>query len=147
MRPNISRRIALLALLAIAAGGMGCYKNGVGSSSGTIVLMVNNRGYFDVNVFAVRSSGSNARRLGIVNGNSQRTILVPDTELQPGGAFQVAVRAVGSNYTWTSQPVQMGPGVVARLEVMSTAGANLNQTQFFTQYAPQPEPVDTLTPP
>ncbi|MBL0938376.1 MAG: hypothetical protein IBJ03_05760 [Gemmatimonadaceae bacterium] len=144
IRPILSRRLALVALCVAAVGSMGCYKNGVVSSSGTVVLMVNNRGYFDVNVFAVRSTGSSTRRLGLVNGNSQRTIMVPENELQPGGLFVVGVRAVAGRNMWTSQPVQMGPGVVARLEVMTTGGGDLNQTQFFTQYAPPPEPIDTI---
>lgn len=144
MRHNISRRLAWLALGAAAAGGLGCYKKGMVTSTSSVVLMVNNRGYFDVNVYAVRSTGSSSRRLGLVNGNSQRTILVPDTELQPGGSFVVAARVVGGRSTWTSQPVQMGPGVVARLELMTTGGGDLNQSQFFTQYSSPPEPIDTL---
>jgi hypothetical protein len=140
-----SRRLApLLLLVAGTLLGAGCYKGGVSPNSNSVILVVTNRGFFDVNVFAVRSSGGSSRRLGLVTGNSTRTIQVPENELQPGGLLVVAVRAVAGRFAWTSQAVQTGSGVVARLDVVSTGSGDLSQSQFYTQYARPPEPIDTL---
>lgn len=135
---------ALLLLLASTVLGAGCYKGATGGSGNAVILLVNNRGFFDVNIFSVRSTGGSSRRLGLVTGNSTRTIQVPENELQPGGTLVLAVRAVAGRSTWTSQPVQVGPGVIARLDVISTGGGDLSQSQLYTQYAPRPEPIDTL---
>lgn len=138
-------RWAPLALLLVALSGLGCYKNAVSNSSGSVVMVVNNRGFFDVNVFSVRATGASNRRLGLINGNSQRTIMVPESELQPGGMLQVAVRAVAGRVGWLSPTLQVGPGIVARLEIITTAGGDVSQSQFFTQFA-SPSPSDTLAP-
>lgn len=135
---------AVLLLFAGALSGTGCYKGAGGNTGNPVILLVNNRGFFDVNVFSMRSTGGSSRRLGLVNGNSTRTIQVPENELQPGGVLVLAVRAVAGRSTWTSQPVQVGSGVIARLDVITTGGGDLSQSQLYTQYAPPPQPIDTL---
>lgn len=144
-RPSRQLRWMPAALLFALLSGIGCYKNTGSNSSGSVVMIVNNRGFFDVNVFSVRVTGASNRRLGLVNGNSQRTIMVPESELQPGGMLQVAVRAVAGRVGWLSPALQVGPGIVARLEVITTAGGDVSQSQFFTQFA-SPNPSDTLAP-
>lgn len=150
-RPRAARRVRWpwvarpFVLLLVALSGFGCYKNAPGNSSGAVVMIVNNRGFFDVNVFSVRTTGASNRRLALVNGNSQRTIMVPETELQPGGTLQVAIRAVAGRVGWLSPALQVGPGIVARLEIITTAGGDVSQSQFFTQFA-SPSPSDTLAP-
>ncbi|MBX9857947.1 MAG: hypothetical protein K2Y26_20655 [Gemmatimonadaceae bacterium] len=145
--PRPSRRLRWMpaALLFALFSGVGCYKNTGSGNSGSVVMIVNNRGFFDVNVFSVRATGASNRRLGLVNGNSQRTIMVPESELQPGGMLQVAVRAVAGRVGWISPALQVGPGIVARLEIITTAGGDVSQSQFFTQFA-SPSPSDTLAP-
>jgi hypothetical protein len=143
-RSPLSRVVApLLLLVAGAVLGTGCYKGGANINGNAVILVVTNRGYFDVNVFSVRSTGGSSRRLGLVTGNSTRTIQVPENELQPGGLLVLAVRAVAGRMTWTSQAVQTGPGVIARLDVISTGGGDLSQSQLYTQYSRPPEPIDT----
>lgn len=133
-----SRRAALGLLLGAVAGATGCFSKGMsGASQPSVILIANNRGFYDVNIYAVRSGQSVGRRLGTVTGNSTATIKVPTVELQPGNMLVVQVRSVGGRYTWYSPAVQMGVGVVARLDVVQTANGALSQSQMYSQVAPQ----------
>lgn len=133
-----SRRTALSFLLAALAGTTACFSKGAtGASQPTVLLIANNRGFYDVNVYSVRSAQTLGRRLGTVTGNSTTTLKVPVTELQPGDMLQVQVRSVGGRFTWFSPAVQMGPGVVARLDVVQTANGSLGQSQMYSQVTPQ----------
>lgn len=133
-----SRRTALLVLVGALAGTTACFSKGTsGAGQPSVILIANNRGFYDVNVYAVRSAQALGRRLGTVTGNSTTTIKVPVTELQPGNMLVVQVRSVGGRYTWYSPAVQMGVGVVARLDVVQTANGALGQSQMYSQVAPQ----------
>jgi hypothetical protein len=133
-----SRRTALLLLLGTLAGTSACFSKGAsGSGQQSVILIANNRGFYDVNVYAVRSAQTLGRRLGTVTGNSSSTLKVPTTELQPGGMLVVQVRSVGGRFTWYSPAVQLGTGVVARLDVIQTANGSLGQSQMYSQVAPQ----------
>jgi hypothetical protein len=132
------RRTALLLLLGLLAGTAACYSKGVsGTGQESVILIANNRGFYDVNIYAVRSGRTVGRRLGTVTGNATSTIRVPVTELQPGNMLVVQVRSVGGRYTWFSPSVQMGVGTVARLDVIQTANGQLGQSQMYSQVAPQ----------
>lgn len=132
------RRTALLFLLGTLAGTTACYSKGVSAAGQeSVILIANNRGFYDVNIYAVRSGRTVGRRLGTVTGNSTSTIRVPVTELQPGNMMVVQVRSVGGRYTWFSPSVQMGVGTVARLDVIQTSNGQLGQSQMYSQVAPQ----------
>jgi hypothetical protein len=134
----LSHRTALLLLGSALAGATGCFGKGMaGTSQPTVILLANNRGFYDVNVYAVRSGQTAGRRLGTVTGNSTTTLKVPVSELQPGNMLVVQVRSVGGRYTWYSPAVQMGSGIVARLDVVQTANGSLGQSQMYSQVAPQ----------
>jgi hypothetical protein len=141
--PNLresSRRTALLLLAGTVVGASGCFsKSAAGTSQPTVLLLANNRGFYDVNVYAVRSGQTAGRRLGTVTGNASATIKVPMSELQPGNMLVVLVRSVGGRYTWYSPAVQMGSGIVARLDVVQTANGSLGQSQMYSQVVPQQE--------
>ncbi|AMW05955.1 hypothetical protein [Gemmatimonas phototrophica] len=133
-----SRRSALLLLLGALAGTTACFSKGAsGSGQPSVILIANNRGFYDVNIYSVRSGQTQGRRLATVTGNSTQTIKVPVTELQPGSMLSVQVRSVGGRYSWISPTVQMGPGVIARLDVIQTANGTLSQSQMYSQVAPQ----------
>lgn len=136
---SLTRRAMLLLLAGSMSAMSGCYRGNGGTGQQTIILMVNNRGFYDVNVYALRATQVSGRRLGTVNGNSQATLRVPVTELQPGGGLVVSVRTVGGRYTWVSPSVQVGSGIVARLDVVQTASGDLTQSQMYSQVAPQPD--------
>lgn len=133
-----SRRAALLLLLGALAGPAGCVSKGLaGTSQETVILLANNRGFYDVNVYAVRSGQTAGRRLGTVTGNSSATLKVPVSELQAGNMLVVQVRSVGGRFSWYSPAVQMGSGIVARLDVVQTANGSLGQSQMYSQVVPQ----------
>ncbi len=133
-----SRRTALVLLLGAFMSTAACFSKGAsGSGQQSVILIANNRGFYDVNVYAVRSGQTVGRRLGTVTGNASSTIKVPVTELQPGNMMVVLVRSVGGRYTWYSPAVQMGVGVVARLDIIQTANGSLQQSQMYSQVAPQ----------
>ena len=140
MSSRLTRRAMLSLLMAGSMAALsGCYRANSGSGQQTIILLVNNRGFYDVNVYAMRASLSSGRRLGTVSGNSQATLRVPVNELQPGGGLVVNVRTVGGRYQWVSPSVQVGSGIVARLDVIQTANGELTQSQMYSQVAPQPD--------
>jgi len=133
-----SRRTALLLLLGALTGTTACFSKGAsGAGQPSVIMIANNRGFYDVNIYSVRSGQSQGRRLATVTGNSSQTIKVPETELQPGSLLSVQVRSVGGRYTWISPTVQMGTGIIARLDVIQTANGSLSQSQMYSQVAPQ----------
>ena len=135
---GITRSISLVLLAAALTGSAGCVsKSLAGTSQPTVILIANNRGFYDVNVYAVRSGQTAGRRLGTVTGNATATLKVPESELQAGGTLVVQVRSVGGRFTWYSSAVQMGPGVIARLDVVQTANGSLGQSQMYSQVVPQ----------
>lgn len=135
---KMSRRTALLFLAGSLASSTGCVSKALsGTSQPTVLLLANNRGFYDVNVYAVRSGSTAGRRLGTVTGNATATLKVPVSELQAGNMLVVLVRSVGGRYTWYSPAVQMGSGTVARLDVVQTANGSLGQSQMYSQVVPQ----------
>ncbi len=139
--PSRLTRRAILSLLVAGSAAVlsACYSSNGGGGQQTILLLVNNRGFYDVNVFAVRATLVSGRRLGTVSGNSQATLRVPVNELQPGGGLVVNVRTVGGRFQWISPSVQVGSGIVARLDVIQTSNGELTQSVMYSQVAPQPD--------
>ncbi len=124
----------LLALVAFA----GCKKKDGEQSpapSGpfTVYVSVTNQGFFDVNVYLMRANDAFGRRLGTVNGNSSQLFKFQDTELQAGGRLQVGARSIGSRSSWISPTLSVGPGVVARLMLVSNPSGDLSRSQFFPE--------------
>jgi len=140
----VPRRAVALLLLLTAALPAACKRGQTapGPAIERVMLVVSNRGYFDVNVYAVPASGVAGRRLGTVTGNSSATIFVSGSDLQPGNQLMLFVRAIGGRTGWTSPLVNVGFGVAARLDVYATNSGDLYQSQLYT-VASTP-PVDTL---
>ena len=131
---NLIRRISLAALVALLALGssFACHR-GPGASVPKVTLVVSNRGFFDVNVFVIRSAGGPSRRLGMVAGGTGLTFQVPETELQAGQRMIVQVRTIGASTSWTSPALTIGVATIARLDVVTSSSGELGQSQFYTQ--------------
>lgn len=127
------RRVSLGAALVTSVAVTGCGKRIPGPAPRTITLDVTNRGYYDVNVFVVRSSVTNPIRLGTVTGSFSQTFRVKETDLQPSGVMVVHVRTIAGRTSWTSPPLSVNIGSVARLEIYSTSTGDLSQSRFYTQ--------------
>ncbi len=130
---RLFRRVALFAMLLSSVLLPACSKRVPGPSTPTITLVVQNRGYFDVNVHVMRSPMTIGSRLGTVTGGSTQTFRVRETDLQPGGLMVLQVRAIGGRSTWTSPGLTVNIGSVARLDVIATSSGNLSQSQFYLQ--------------
>jgi hypothetical protein len=117
--------VALLS--ACALGKLG----GRGSPQGTVSLVAENRGFYDVNVYVVRSEGARGARLGTVNGGATVTFTVRDTDLQAGGLLQLQARAIGGRSTWSSPTLFVSAGTVVKLDLIAIGTTDLSQSQFY----------------
>lgn len=143
-----SRRRLLGTILGLAAGTLlaatGCRRGQSGAVPYVerVLLSVSNRGYFDVNIYIMQTAGMAGRRLGTVTGNSQANFWVAGSDLQPGNQLGLLLRAIGGRTTWMSPSVNVGEGIIARLDVFSTNSGDLYQSQLYTVFA-QPATPDT----
>ena len=127
------RRICYPALLALAVSATpACHRNAT-SSAPRVTLEVTNRGFFDVNVFVVKSPVATARRLGQVSGGMSSTFRVPETDLQAGQMMVLQVRTIAGQTAWTSPSLVVSAASVAKLDVVSTSSGDLSQSRFYTQ--------------
>jgi hypothetical protein len=132
-----------LLTLAVASGAFGlssCRKKSPSPVSGdmTAIVMVTNRGFYDVNVYAVRTAGVAGRRLATVTGGSSATLRVRESDQQPGGGVTLQLRAIGSRMNWTSPTLNLGFGVIGRLDIASNSGGDLSRTMFYMISQEQP---------
>ena len=123
---------AALAVGALAVGALSACALGTATGAGmTVMLIVENRAYHDVNVYAVRNEGARGTRLGTVIGNTTTTFRVRENDLQPGGIMVLQVRAIGGRSTWTTPGLLVGTGSIAKLDVVATGTTDLSQSQFY----------------
>lgn len=110
----------------------GCFKRGGAVGDGlSAIVVVTNRGFYDVNIYAVRVVGVAGRRLATVAGGSTATIRVPEADQQPGNGVMLELRAVGSRSNWFTPLLTIIPGTSARLDIASGVGGDLSQSQFY----------------
>ncbi|HUX35088.1 MAG TPA: hypothetical protein VMV51_14540 [Gemmatimonadaceae bacterium] len=139
------RRRGLVAVVAIAVVASGCFWKGKGvqPEPAPIQLEVSNRGFFDVDVYAVASSSGagSGTRLATVSGFSTAQVTVLRRHLQPGGVLMVRVHAIGTTGSWLSPALSVLPGDRVALDVYSNADGTLSRTQFYS--LPAQDPGDT----
>lgn len=129
---TLVRAVVLMALMVMGAGA-GCSRGVSGAMAPTVSLVVDNRGYFDVNVYVVRTPGSRGRRVGNVVGGATEFFRIRESELQAGGQLVLQVRAIAGRSAWTSPSVSVNVGAVARLDVYSSPSGDLASSQFYLQ--------------
>ena len=132
MRILRAGRPLALALFTLAAP-VACHRQSTGASPQKVTLTVTNRGFFDVNVFVIRSPIAQPIRLGTVTGGLDKTFNVAETDLQAGQNMVVQVRTIAGQTAWTSQSVNVNLGSVARLDVVSTSSGDLSQSKLYVQ--------------
>lgn len=124
---------AATALLVAIGPAAGCGAKRVGSGPERVLLQVENRGYFDVIVYALRSPNTSGTRLGNVAGGSSVTLQVRYTDLQPGQRLSLRVRTLATNNSWLSPSLPVGAGMIPRLRVVTTATGSLNQSTLILE--------------
>ena len=125
------RILTMLALLLLSSTP--ACNRGKGAPVPSVTLAVTNSGFYDVNVYVVRSSATTAIRLGMVAGGTSNMFRVSETYLQPGHLMVVQVRTIGATASWTSPSLAIGRATMARLDVVTASNGGLTQTQFYTQ--------------
>ena len=126
-----SRPLAL-ALLTLSAP-VACHRGSSGPAPAKVSLAVTNRGFFDVNVFVIRSPLAQPIRLGMVTGGLNQTFSVSENDLQPGQQMVVQVRTIAGQSAWTSPAVNVNLGSMARLDVVTTSSGDLSQSRLYIQ--------------
>lgn len=134
MRPT--RQVALgLALLSAVVLTGACHRGNRQEPAPLdrpVTLYIRNNAYFDVNVYALPSTGVNPRvRLTTVGGNASAQVTVRATSLRPGGLLVVYVHPIGTRYYWTSPPVQVQSDVAACLEIHANPDGNLSRSSLY----------------
>jgi hypothetical protein len=94
---------------------------------------VSNRGFFDVNVFAIKSPVAQPIRLGMVTGGESETFRVSETDLQAGMVMVLQVRTIAGQTAWTTPSLAVSTSSVARLDVVTTSSGDLSQSRFYVQ--------------
>ena len=125
-------RLAIVSttVIAIAAG---CSRLRHPGADARIPLIVENRGYLDVNIFNIRSDGTRGSRLGTVSGFSTGRFSVRRNDLQYGQRMVLRVHAIGGNSDWISPGISISEGSTARLDVFTDAGGNLSRSQLYSE--------------
>lgn len=111
---------AIVLMLALAlAGCAGQVKEwGQPSATAPVNVVIHNRNWATVNVFAVRD-GSWAR-LGVVNTNGTQRSSLPQWALSGGAMVRLKVEAIGSRETFVTEPIMVGGGQDIVLYVQPT---------------------------
>jgi len=112
------RAARLLAVLFVAALGLaGCVGRGKNAPTPTesATLVVQNRAFIDVDVFALY--GGTRARLGMVNANGTATFRISPAIVGAGRELRFAVDPIGSRRQGTSFTMYVTPGERVQLTV------------------------------
>ncbi len=113
-------RSAIVLMLALALGGCAGRTQEWGQPSPTaaVNVVIQNRNWATVNVFAVRD-GSWAR-LGVVTTNGTQRAALPEWALAGGSTVRLKVEAIGSRETFVTEPIMVAGGQDIMLYVQPT---------------------------
>jgi len=111
---------AIVLMLALALGGCaGRVKDwGQPSPTAPVNVVIHNRNWATVNVFAVRD-GSWAR-LGMVTTNGTERSQLPAWVLSGGATVRLKVETIGGRETFLTEPILVGAGQDIVLNVQAT---------------------------
>jgi hypothetical protein len=132
--PFPSRSIRRVALVAVALLATACQRGSEIEDLNPepepepVVLIVRNHGYYDVDIFTLRSGSSRGLREGTVPGNGTQQLTIQPHDLQPGGVLVVQVHAIGTNSTWTSRAISIPSGGAAQLDIQMDPGGGMWQS-------------------
>ena len=118
-RHHLTRRSFLGTCLTIPlAMGAACYRRGKGvDEEGEITVEVENHNYLDVAIYAVQGAGR--IRIGDVTGTTTKSFVVPLTRISTGGEVRFLADPIGSNRTWTTEPLHLFAGQTVQLTIES----------------------------
>lgn len=136
MHPIPSRRALAAALAATtllaACGARGARTTRDAREPASIVLDVQNHGYFDLAVYAVQAGAGSGARLGLVPGTTRALLAVRRADLQTGSQLVLRLHAIGTRREWVSPAVTVGDGMVAQLDVFMDADGGMSRSTLQT---------------
>lgn len=111
------RSFALVLALALPAACSSPREPDTGATPMNVrtVVQVQNRNFYDMQIYAVRFG--ERQRLGLATGNQTTTFELPRNWLDTGGTVQFVASPVGSDQVAWSQQLSVQPGDVVRLQV------------------------------
>jgi len=113
----VGRRWLLVACLTLPFAA-GCYRRTKGGEvEGEITLEVENRNYLDVAIYAVQGGGR--IRVGEVTGTSTKSFVIELNRVAVGGEVRFMADPIGSNRTWTTEPLHVYAGQTIELTIES----------------------------
>lgn len=132
-----ARQVTLgVALLSAALLSAACHRGTRQAPEpigGPITLHIRNNAFFDVNVYALPTIGTDTRiRLTTAAGHSSTQVAVRPTALRAGGILVVYLHPIGTRYSWTSLPVQVASDLVTCLDIQSNTDGNLSRSSLYT---------------
>jgi hypothetical protein len=105
-------RIRLIALVTFAAFLTGCYgmsrNNGGAAAQEPTALRVDNRGFPDMTIYALR--GGQRVRLGTASGNANSTFTIPSSLLSGITTLRFIADPIGSSRASVSEEITVTPG-------------------------------------
>lgn len=96
-----------LAILAVTACS-GFSRGSASPQGGTTVLQVDNQGFLDMNVYALRSS--QRVRLGSASGNTKTNLTIPSDLIFGLTPLRFVADPIGGNRASVSQEITVAPG-------------------------------------
>lgn len=99
----------------------------------SVPLIIRNRSYFDINVYAHRAANSPGRRVATVSSGSEGTFKVSNADLTAGRQLMLGVRAIAGRSAWVSPSLAVGNNVIARLDVMSDSNGDLGRSVLYLE--------------
>lgn len=106
-----------------------------GTASERVAVQVENRGFFDVVIYAMRSPSVQGARVATVSGGQSALVRVRSIDLQPGNRLVLRLRAVGTRYTWTTNSLPVSAGTVAKLDILTSSNGDLSRSSLYSQIA------------
>jgi hypothetical protein len=111
----VSFVIVLLGGLAVASCRSGAARS-AGSAQGSATLEVRNQSFSDMRIYAIRS-GTERVRLGVVNGNSTGTLVIPGYLIAGLPSIRFLADPIGGNRTPVSEEISVRPGDLVQLTI------------------------------
>ena len=118
--------------LALLSGVAGCRHSRIkGPPPEPVRLRVLNRGFFDVVIYAISSSGSSQMRLGTATGLGEQVITVPANAVRADRSLTLQLHAIGTRRSFITPAIYLSEGEEARLEIFSRPDGNLDQSTLY----------------
>ncbi len=133
MKTRTAARLAtVLLVMLLVALATGCQHHvRLDNPPHPIEVLVSNRGFYNVTVYALPADGMPGVRIGEVHGLSSETLRVRADLLHGRGALTLQVRAMVTKEVWTSQALLVSEDAEPRLDILMDSRGRMDQTALY----------------